>query len=124
MPLHSASPLINSPHAPMPNKAFKDFERETAELIGGKRYPANSGYKVDCEGPNIVAQCKLTKNLSLEGLTQLAEMIAAQGEAVEKLGIVAVKVRRGAGRPSPGLVVMTFETWARLTQPPMIMRPL
>ena len=92
----------------MSDKPFKKFEREVAALIGGKRYPANSGCGLDCEGPRVVAQCKLVKRLSLEELTQLAEVAAAQGRAKGKLGIVAVKVRRGAGHPSPGLIVMTF----------------
>lgn len=98
----------------MPNKAFKDFERETAALIGGKRYPANSGYRLDCEGPTMVAQCKLVKNLSLEALTQLAEEVTELGRELSKAGIVAVKVRRGTARPSPGLVVMTFSTFREI----------
>lgn len=97
----------------MPDKPFKAFEREVAALIGGTRYPANSGHALDCEGPGIVAQCKLVSRLSLEDLTQLAEVAAAQGSAKGKLGVVAVKVRRGAGHPSPPLMVMTFEQWTR-----------
>lgn len=82
-----------------------------AALIGGTRYPANSGHALDCEGPTTVAQCKLVKRLSLEELTQLAETAAAQGQDKGKVGIVAVKVRRGAGHPSPALVVMTFDNF-------------
>ena len=95
----------------MPDKPFKAFERDVAELIGGRRYPANSGRAIDCEGPRFIAQCKLVKRLSLEDLTQLAETAAAQGQATGKIGLVAVKVRRGKGQPSPGLVVLTFETF-------------
>ena len=98
----------------MPDKPFKTFERETAELIGGKRFPANSGAALDCEGPTAVAQCKLVKRLSLEELTQLAETVAAQGAEKGKVGLVAVKVRRGSGHPSPGLVVMTFEQFVQM----------
>ena len=98
----------------MPDKPWKKFEREVAELIGGRRYAANSGAAIDCEGPTTVAQCKLVKRLSLEELTQLAEVAAAQGTAKGKLGLVAVKVRRGAGHPSPGLVVMTWSMFDQL----------
>ncbi len=101
----------------MPDRPFKKFEREVAALIGGTRYPANSGHALDCEGPEIVAQCKLVKRLSLEELTQLAETAAAQGLGKDKLGIVAVHVRRGAGHPSPALVVMTADTFSLLYQP-------
>ena len=97
----------------MSDKPFKRFERETAELLGGKRYWANSGEALDVEGPTAVAQCKLVSRMSLEELTQLCEVAAAQGTAKGKLGLVAVKVRRGAGHPSPGLVVMTFAMWER-----------
>lgn len=100
----------------MPDKPFKAFEREVAALIGGKRYPANSGAAIDCEGPAIVAQAKLVSRLSLEDLTQLAETTAAHGQAKGKVGLVAVKVRRGAGHPSPGLIVMTFSTWATVVE--------
>ena len=97
------------------DKSWKKFERDVAELIGGKRAWANSGEESECEGPTIVAQCKEVKQLSLEALTQLAEVAAAQGASKDKLGIVAVKVRRGSGVPSPGLVVMTFEQWSQIT---------
>jgi hypothetical protein len=96
------------------DKPFKQFEREAAALIGGKRFPANSGADLDCEGPAAVMQCKLRKRLSLEDLSQLAEHVAAQGRPKGKLGLVAVKVRRGAGHPSQGLVVMTFEVFRLL----------
>ncbi len=98
----------------MPDKPFKVFEREVGTLLGGKRYPANSGHEIDVEGPLAVAQCKLVKRLSLEELSQLAETAASQGRPKGKLGLVAVKVRRGKGVPSQGLVVMTFEMFKRI----------
>ena len=99
----------------MPDTAWKQFERDAAALIGGRRAWANSGEAIDCEGPTIVAQCKLVKRLSLETLTALAESAASQGTSKGKLGLVMVKVRRGSGHASPGLVVMTWEMWTRLT---------
>ncbi len=37
------------------DKPWKREERRAAELINGTRYPANSGGRVDAEGPQIVA---------------------------------------------------------------------
>lgn len=99
------------------DKPFKRFERDVADLLGGRRFWSNSGEALDVEGPTAVAQCKLVGRMSLEDLTQLAEVAAAQGATKGKLGVVAVKVRRGKGYPSPGLVVMTFEMFQRLSEP-------
>lgn len=95
-----------------------------AALIGGARYPANSGYKVDCgpddKHPNcrFLAQSKEVTRMSLEEITSLAEMIdreaAVSSYGRGLLGIVALKVRRGKGKPSPTLVVMTSETFTTL----------
>lgn len=98
--------------------AWKDFERESAALLGGARFWANSGERSDLEarinGVWVQGQCKLVKTLSLEALTKLAE----------ENDIVCVKVRRGRGRPSPALVVLTFETYALLFgKPPQPIEP-
>lgn len=89
--------------------AWKQFERDSAALFNGARFWANSGESVDFEGMagehTVKGQCKLVKRLSLEQLTRLAEAN----------DVVCVKVRRGAGRSSPPLVVMTFDQWRRLT---------
>lgn len=98
----------------MPDSAWKQQERLVADLIGGKRLPANSGHKIDCEGPRFVAQAKLVQRMSLDELTALAEKIAQEGQTRGKLGVVGVKVRRGAGVKSPVLVVMTDETFRQL----------
>ena len=91
----------------MPNKPFKVFERECAKLFGGSRFWSNSGESLDFESPYAVGQAKLRKNLSLERLTQLAEEIWLKAESKGKLGVVCAKVRRGSGRASPTLVIMT-----------------
>ena len=85
--------------------AWKQFERESAALFWGARFWANSGERTDFEGTllgkKVRGQCKLVKSLSLESLTCLAE---------EKgVDLVCVKVRRGKGKPSQPLVVMTFQ---------------
>lgn len=89
--------------------AWKEFESAAAKLFNARRFWANSGERFDFEGPHAIGQCKLTKNLSLEALTKLAEEATAEGERAHKLGVVCVKVRRGSGVASPPLVVMTFK---------------
>jgi len=91
--------------------AWKQMERDAAALIGGARYWANSGESIDFESPNLVGQAKLVRVLSLEKLTQLAEQAQRDGETKHKAGVVAVKVRRGKGRESPMLMVMTEASW-------------
>lgn len=95
-------------------KAWKQFEADAAAVFGAKRCWANSGERVDFIGAFAIGQCKLVKVLSLESLTQLAEEMAEAGVAQSKLGVVATKVRRGAGRKSPILITMTsdmFTAW-------------
>jgi hypothetical protein len=96
----------------MSNTSWKQLEREVGLLVGGKRYPANQGGKVDVEGPLYVVQVKERKTLSLESLTQLVEEIEQLGLQRNKVGLVAVKVRRGRGKRSPLLIVQTAEHWA------------
>lgn len=100
-------------------KAWKQFEADAAALFNGKRFWANSGERLDFEGSitryhgdsdqmqqPVRGQCKLVKRLPLEKLTQLAEEPGVD--------VVCVKVRRGTGKPSPALVVMTFEKYKAL----------
>lgn len=90
----------------MADKAWKRFERDSANLFRGTRFWANAGERVDFsgrtrDGLRLSGQCKLVKTLSLEKLTQLAEEPGVD--------VVCVKRRRGSGKASSGLVVMTFE---------------
>lgn len=103
-------------------KAWKAFEAAAAALFNGKRFWANSGERLDFEGavwqrpsnnPHLGyvrvplhGQCKLVKTLSLEALTKLAEE--------DGVDVVCVKVRRGAGKSSPMLVVFTEANYRRL----------
>ena len=91
----------------MPNKPWKVFERWAAEFIGGERYPANMGDRIDVESESAVFQCKELKVLSLNELTKLAEEMAKIGNEWNKVGGVFVKVRRGGGRKSVPLVILT-----------------
>lgn len=97
-----------------PDTSWKQHERAVADLIGGKRLPASSHETVDCEGPRFVAQAKLVQRMSLDELTLCAEKIAEEATTRGKLGVVGVKVRRGAGVKSPVLMVMTDQTFRRL----------
>ena len=97
----------------MGDKQWKQFERNSAALFGGKRFPANMGHRLDFLSPQFAGQCKEVKSLSLEALTQLVEELdeLAPKEDPPRLGAVCVKVRRGTGRPSPALVVLSATTW-------------
>lgn len=101
----------------MSDRPWKAFERSVAALFEGRRFWANSGEAVDIEGPTVVAQCKLVKRLSLEELTQLAETAERQAAPKLKAGVVAVKCRRGSGRASPTLIVMTERMWRYMNGP-------
>ena len=89
--------------------AWKQFERDCAAFFGAgaKRYPANTGGRADFEGTAVVGQCKLVKTMGLPELTRLAEEMANM--AINgQIGVVCVKLRRGRGRVSAPLIVMTF----------------
>jgi hypothetical protein len=90
----------------MADRPWKAEERAAARLLGGTRYPANSGGRVDVEAPGVVAQVKAVRRLPLAQLEALAVEIAAIGQQRGKAGLVVVKRRAGKGRDSPRLVVM------------------
>jgi hypothetical protein len=95
----------------MPDKPWKRCERDVARLLGGARYPANSGGPVDVEAPSVVAQVKHVKRLSLAELERLAVEAEREGRARGKAGVVVVKRRAGSGRATPRLVVMAEDVW-------------
>lgn len=97
----------------MSTTAWKQFERDMAALFDTTRFKANTGERLDFESPQVIGQCKLRKNLSLEAITQLVEEIDQVANVAKKFGVVCVKVRRGQGRVSPPLVVMTAETFKK-----------
>lgn len=101
-------------------EAWKQFEADSAALFGGKRFWANSGERIDFEGPNVSGQCKLVKSLSLEALTKLVEEMEIEANKSDRLGVVCVKVRRGKGKPSPSLVVMSFEIFKQMLNPKIV----
>ncbi len=98
----------------MTNKPWKQFERDVGVLIGGKRHPANTGGSVDAESDTFVAQCKNVKALSLAALERLAREITFHGKLDNKIGVVAVKRRAGAGIPTETLMVLSERAWLEL----------
>jgi len=95
------------------DRPWKAEERHVARLLGGTRYHANSGGRVDVEGPGIMAQVKHVQRLSLAQLEGLAVEMAKLGRERGKVGLVVVKRRSGRGQPTPRLVVMTEQMWSQ-----------
>ncbi len=98
----------------MADKAWKHEERRVAHFLGGRRYAANSGGRVDVESPTVVAQVKHVQRLSLAQLEALAVEMERIGEERGKVGIMVVKRRAGRGTATPRLVVMTEGVWRGL----------
>lgn len=99
----------------MPDRPWKQEERHVARLLGGSRYPANSGGRIDVEGPHVVAQVKHVRRLPLAQLEALAAEMADLGRKRGKMGLVVVKRRSGRGQQTPRLVVMTEPVWLKLS---------
>jgi len=95
----------------MSRHGWKRAERHAAALIGGRRYPANTGGPVDCESATCVAQVKARGRLSLAELTTLAVEMERVGRERGKHGLVIVKCSAGRGRATPYLVTMTAAVW-------------
>ncbi len=98
----------------MADKAWKHEERRVAHLLGGRRYAANSGGRVDVESPTVVAQVKHVQRLSLAQLEELCVEMAALGEEQGKVGLVTVKRRAGRGIHTERLICMTEGVWKKL----------
>ena len=97
----------------MARKSWKQRERQVARTVGGKRYPANTGGRIDVESDVHVIQVKERKILSLRE----AEAIAVEMERIgnqktpPKIGSLWVKRSGGRGVETPWLVVMTESVW-------------
>ena len=98
----------------MADKHWKAEERAVATLIGGQRYPANQGGRVDVESPSSVVQVKHVQRLSLAQLEALAIEMARLGATRGKVGVVVVKRRAGRGTVTPRPVVMTEDVFRAL----------
>jgi len=93
---------------------WKCEERAVGRLLGGTRYPANSGGRVDVESPRFVCQVKHRRACSLAELERLAVEMDALGRQRGKCGVVVVKRRAGCGNGTPRLVVLTESTFRSL----------
>ncbi len=89
------------------NKHWKQFERSVAHFLGGRRYPANSGGRIDVESSEYVAQVKHRKTMSVPELERWATEIEQIGAEKSKTGILVIKRRTGRGRPTRTLVILT-----------------
>jgi hypothetical protein len=98
----------------MSDRPWKQEEREAAQLVGGQRYPGNSGGRVDVEGAGVVCQVKHRRVCSLAELERLAVEIQELGKERGKAGVVVVKRRAGRGCRTPRLIVATEEPWRQL----------
>jgi len=96
------------------DRPWKAEERAAARLLGGRRYPASTGGRVDVEGPGVLAQVKHRRVLSLAALETLAVEAAGLGRTRGKVGVLVVKRRAGIGRPTPRLIVVTEAVWRSL----------
>jgi len=74
----------------MADRSWKAEERRAARLLGGRRFPANTGGRVDVEGPAVIAQVKHRRTLSLGALEALAIEAAEAGRTRGKLGLLVV----------------------------------
>jgi len=101
----------------MSRRHWKQRERDVARKVGGRRFPANTGGRVDVEADGHLIQVKERKRLSLahaEALAVELERLAFQ-KSPPALGTLWVKRSAGRGVATPWLIVMTEATWVALT---------
>jgi len=100
----------------MADKHWKQLERDVARLLGGSRYPANSGGRIDVESSEYVAQVKHVQRLSLAQLEALAVEMEQIGAEKGKTGILVIKRRAGRGHPTKALVILTEAAFLALVR--------
>ncbi len=98
------------------SKHWKQLERDVARLLGGSRYPANSGGRVDVESPTLVVQVKHVQRMSLAQLEALAVEMEEIGKERGKVGVVGVKRRAGRGRSTRTLIILTEAAFLALAR--------
>ncbi len=101
----------------MADKHWKQFEREVARLLGGERYPANSGGRIDVASDTYVAQVKHRKTMSVPELERWAVEMERLGAEKGKVGLVVVQRRAGRGHPTKALVILTEDAFRALAPP-------
>lgn len=98
----------------MGDRPWKREERLAAAAFGGRRYPANSGARVDARTPLALIQAKHRKVLSMPALIALATELEALAVQEGLAAVVYTRLRRGRGRASEPLVTMPLRSWLRL----------
>ncbi len=101
----------------MGNTHWKQFERDVARLLEGKRYPANSGGRIDVESAEYVAQVKHRKTMSVPELERWATEIEQIGAEKGKTGILVIKRRAGRGHSTRTLIILTEAAFLALAPP-------
>lgn len=89
------------------SQSWKAHERSSAALVGGIRYAANTGGRVDVESSWAVGQCKNVARMSLTEASALCQEMERIGRKRNKIGVLIVKQRAGQGKWTPDLVMMT-----------------
>jgi len=100
------------------SQSWKALERDGARLIRDRRYPASSGGPIDAESSQFVLDAKYRGRITVPDLERWAVAIAAAGTARGKVGVLLVKRKAGAGRPTPALMILTEAAWSELTLEP------
>jgi hypothetical protein len=98
----------------MSRRGWKHREREAARLLGGTRFPANMGGRLDGESSSYVWQCKATARLSLAQIEALTVEMDRLGTQRLKHGLLLVKRAAGRGVETPWLIVVTESVWRAL----------
>lgn len=103
----------------MSRTRWKHREREAARLIGGRRYPANVGGRVDVESEGYVGTVKDVGRLSLAALEALTVEIEQIGRSrvPPKLGVLMVR-RSVQGIKTPWLCIVTEAGWRNIAGGP------
>ena len=97
----------------MSRRHWKAREREVARKVGGRRYPANTGGRVDVESPHHLIQIKERQRCSMREAEAIAvemERLATQ-KSPPRIGTFWFKRSAGRGVETPWLVIMTEATW-------------
>lgn len=95
----------------MSDKDWKQVERDAAKLFGGKRFPANSGHRIDGESALFVWQVKHRKNHTMADMFNLTKEMEVYGQEHGKMGLVYLRDKPGRGGKATSLVVMTEEVF-------------
>ena len=100
----------------MSKTGWKKAERDVARKVGGTRYPANTGGRVDVESKDHLIQIKERQRCSMREAEAIAvemERLATQ-KSPPRIGTFWFKRSAGRGVETPWLVIMTEATWTAM----------